>query len=147
MTESERDLGRRWFELVWNQGKREAIAEMLSPNALIHDSGTDTRGPDGFYVFFDRMRTVFSDLHVTFEDSITEADRICVRWLFTAKHTGHGIGVDPTGKNVRVTGISILRVANGQLVEGWQNWDMLGLLQQIQGSANTTNNSTYIAER
>jgi len=52
MTESERDLGRRWFELVWNQGKREAIAEMLSPNALIHDGGTDTRGIDGFYVFF-----------------------------------------------------------------------------------------------
>ena len=144
MTETDRDLGRRWFEFVWNQGRREAIAEMLSPNALIHDSGIDTQGPDGFYAFFDRIRVAFSEVHVSIEDSIVEADRICVRWLFTAKHSGNGMGIDPTGKSVRITGISILRVANGMLVEGWQNWDMLGLLHQIQG---TSNSITYIAER
>jgi steroid delta-isomerase-like uncharacterized protein len=144
MTESERDLGRQWFEFVWNQGRREAIAEMLSPNAVIHDGGTDTRGLDGFYAFFDRMRTSFSEIHVTIEDSIAEADRICLRWLFTARHTGNGIGIDATGKSVRVTGITIIRVANEKLVEGWQNWDMLGLLQQVQGAAKA---ATYIADR
>jgi hypothetical protein len=25
-----------------------------------------------------------------------------------------------------------MRIAGGQLVEGWQNWDMLGMLEQIQ---------------
>jgi steroid delta-isomerase-like uncharacterized protein len=144
MTEAERDLGRQWFELVWNQGKREAIAEMLSPDALIHDGGTDTRGADGFYVFFDRMSLAFSEVHVTIEDSIAEDDRVCLRWQFTARHTGAGLGIEPTGKSVRVTGISIVRVADGKLAEGWQNWDMLGLLQQIQGAGNTR---TYIAGR
>jgi predicted ester cyclase len=117
---------------------------MLSPNALIHDGGIETRGLDGFYDFFDRMKSSFSEMHVTIEDSIAEADRLCLRWLFTAKHTGNGIGIAATGKSVRVTGISILRVANGNLVEGWQNWDMLGLLQQVQGAASA---ATYIADR
>ena len=144
MTESERDLVRRWFESVWNQGKREAIAEMLSPNASIHDGGTDTRGLDGFYVFFDRMKSSFSEIHVTLEDTIAEADRLCVRWQFTAKHTGNGIGIDATGKSVCVTGITIMRLANETLVEGWQNWNMLGLLQQIQG---TPKAPTYIVDR
>ena len=54
------------------------------------------------------------------------------------------MGINATGKSVRVTGISILRVAGGMLAEGWQNWDMLGLLQQIQGAQSTT---TYITER
>jgi predicted ester cyclase len=111
---------------------------------VIHDGGTDTRGLDGFYAFFDRMRTSFSEMHVTIEDSIAAADRICVRWLFTARHTGNGIGIDATGKSVRVTGITIIRVANEKLVEGWQNWDMLGLLQQVQGAAKA---ATYIADR
>lgn len=142
MTDSERDLGQRWFELVWNQGRREAIAEMLSADALIHDGSVETRGLDGFYAFFDRMRNSFSEIHVTIEDSIAEADRICVRWFITAKHTGSGIGIAATGKSVRVTGISILRVANEKLVEGWQNWDMLGMLQQVQGAASA---ATYIA--
>lgn len=71
ITESERDLGQRWFELVWNQGRGEAIAEMPSPNALIHDGDIETRGLDGFYAFFDRMRTSFSEMqHVTIEESI-----------------------------------------------------------------------------
>jgi steroid delta-isomerase-like uncharacterized protein len=144
MTESERNLGWKWFELVWNQGKRAAIAEMMSADALIHDGGSDTRGPDGFYVFFDRMLATFSDVRVIVEDSIAEADRVCVRWTFTAKHTGAGLGIAPTGKSVRVTGITIMRVANGKLLEGWQNWDMLGLMQQINGGGNFT---TYISEK
>jgi hypothetical protein len=38
--------------------------------------------------------------------------------------------------------MSILRVANGKLAEGWQNWDMLGLMAQIGGHARA---ATYIA--
>jgi hypothetical protein len=35
MTKQERDLGRRWFEEVWNKGRRVAIAEMLPPDAVL----------------------------------------------------------------------------------------------------------------
>jgi predicted ester cyclase len=47
-------------------------------------------------------------------------------------HTGNGLGVPPTRKTLRTTGITVVRVANGKLVAGWQNWDMLGLMQQIK---------------
>jgi len=135
MTESERGLGRRWFELVWNQGRREAIAELLSPDAVVHDGGTDTTGPEGFYPFYDRLRATFSELHVHVEDTFADGDKLCVRWSCTGKHTGGGLGVAPTGVTIHVTGISILRVADGRLVEGWQNWDMLGMMEQINGMA------------
>jgi predicted ester cyclase len=57
-------------------------------------------------------------------------------------HTGAGFGIPPTGKSLAVTGMSIVRVHGGRLVEGWQNWDMLGLMQQIQGAPMAP---TYIA--
>jgi steroid delta-isomerase-like uncharacterized protein len=141
MTESERDLGRRWFDEVWNRQRREAIAEILAPDGVIHDGGVDTVGADGFYPFFDRLNATFSDLHVNVEDSIAEGDRVCVRWSCTAKHTGDGLGLAPTGKTIHITGISILRVEGGKLIEGWQNWDMLGMLEQIQGIGKS---ATYI---
>jgi hypothetical protein len=50
------------------------------------------------------------------------------------KHTGGGLGVGPTDKTIHTTGITIMRVAGHKLVEGWQNWDMLGMMEQIQGS-------------
>jgi steroid delta-isomerase-like uncharacterized protein len=133
MTEEERGLGTRWFEEVWNKGDRAAIAEMLSPDAVLHEGGNDSVGPEGFYAFYDRLNAAVSEFRVTVHDTIVEGDRACVRWTCECKHTGDGLGVPATGKTVHVTGISILRIAGGRMVEGWQNWDMLGLLEQIQG--------------
>ena len=143
MSESARDcLAKRWFEEVWNQGRRDAIAELLAPDAVVHDGGVDTVGPEEFYPFFERMQSTFSELHVSVDDTVAEGDKVCVRWSCTAKHTGNGLGVPPTGKSLHVTGMTIIRVAGGRLVEGWQNWDMLGLLEQIKGSGKA---ATYIA--
>jgi predicted ester cyclase len=143
MTELERNLGRRWFEEVWNQKRREAIAEMLLPDSVIHDGGTDSTGPEGFYPFFDRMNNALSEIHVSVDDSFAEGDKICVRWSVTARHTGSGLAILPTGVTIQVTGISILRVKGDKLIEGWQNWDMLGMMEQIQQAARRS--ATYIS--
>jgi predicted ester cyclase len=123
-------------------GGARRLLKMLAPEGVLHEAGTDTIGPEGFYPFFDRMRATFSDLHVKVEDTIADGDKICVRWSCTGKHTGDGLGVAPTGGAIHITGISILRVAGGMLVEGWQNWDMLGMMEQIKGGGKAP---TYIA--
>ena len=142
MTPLERELGRRWFEQVWNQGSREAITEMLAPGAVLHEAGEDSVGPAGFYPFFENMHAVFSDFHVTIEASITEGDQICLRWSCQAKHTGAGLGMQATGVTIDVTGITVIRVGNGMILEGWQNWDMLGMMEQLRG---TKKSATYVA--
>ena len=134
MTEQERELGRRWFDEVWNKGRRDAVAEMLPPDAVLHEAGIDSVGPEGFYPLFDRLNATFSEIHVDVDDTMADGDKICVRWSFSGKHTGGGLGVGPTGKTIHTTGITIMRVAGDKLVEGWQNWDMLGMMEQIQGS-------------
>jgi predicted ester cyclase len=134
MTEQQRDLGRRFFEEVWNQGRRDAIAEFISPEAVLHEGASDIVGPDGFYPFFDRFRAALSEIHTSVGETMAEGDKICVRWSLAAKHTGEGLGVAPSGVSIHVTGITIMRVAGDKFIEGWQNWDMLGLMQQIEGS-------------
>jgi predicted ester cyclase len=131
MGTNDREILHRWFEEVWNKQRREAIAEMLAPEAIFHEAGALTRGPEGFYPFWDRMHASFSAIHVTVHDTIVEHDQLCCRWTCSLRHTGVGLGVPATGKTLEVTGISIVRVAGGMIVEGWQNWDMLGLLEQI----------------
>jgi len=41
------------------------------------------------------------------------------------------MGIPPTGKQVTMTGITILRFAGGKCVERWSEADFLGLLQQL----------------
>src|ERR1700682_4945149 len=132
MSEANKQLAKRWFEEVWNKGRREAIREILAPDAEIQESGEAIKGPEGFYPFFDRMQAAFSDIRVTFHNAIAEGDKVCLRWSCSMTHTGNGLGVPPTRKTLRTTGITVVRVANGKLVAGWQNWDMLGLMQQIK---------------
>ena len=142
MADTASDLGRRWFEEVWNRGRREAIGEMIAPTCIIHDGATDSIGPNGFYPFFDRLSATFSEIHVSVEDTITQGDSACIRWSFTGKHTGAALGIPASGKTIHVTGISILRASEGKIVEGWQNWDMLGMMEQIRSSGKSS--ATYI---
>jgi predicted ester cyclase len=46
-------------------------------------------------------------------------------------HTGGALGFAPSGKAVRSRGISIARFFNGKIIEGWDSWDQLGMLEQI----------------
>ena len=142
MTETERGLGKRWFEEVWNARRREAIAELLTPDAVLHESDSETIGPEGFYPFYDRLQATLSDIHVTVHETLVEGDKLALRWTCTGHHTGGGLGIPATGRPIHVTGLSIMRVENGRLAEAWQNWDMLGLLTQIEGKAKA---ATYIS--
>jgi predicted ester cyclase len=69
---------------------------------------------------------------VTIEETIADGDRVCVRRSCALQHTGAGLGMPPSSKTLQTTGSPIIRVAGGKLAEGWQNWDMLGLMQQIE---------------
>jgi predicted SnoaL-like aldol condensation-catalyzing enzyme len=88
MSEANKKLAKRWFEEVWNKGRREATQEILAPDAVIQESGETVIGPEGFYPFFDRVQAAFSDIYVTTHDTIAEADKICLRWSCTMRHTG-----------------------------------------------------------
>ena len=131
MSETNKALAKRWFEEVWNEGRRETIRELLAPEAVIQEGNDASVGPE-VYLFFDRMQATFSEFHVTIHDAISEEDKVCVRWSCMVRHIGNGIGIPPTNKTLHTTGITVLRIAGGQFVAWWQNWDMLGLMQQIK---------------
>jgi steroid delta-isomerase-like uncharacterized protein len=125
----------RWFEEVWNKGREEAIDEMFAEEAVAHglvdDDGEELRGPRDFKPFFRKFRDAFPDIQVVIEDCVTEGDKAAARCRVVAKHTGDGLGVAATHKPVEFTGMTIIRVQNGQIVEAWNNFDFLSLNQQI----------------
>jgi steroid delta-isomerase-like uncharacterized protein len=141
MTEQERSLGTRWFDQVWNQQRREAIAEMLAPTAVLHDGSSESTGPEGFHPFFERIHGSFSDIRTTVHDTVAEGDKVCFRWSFDGTHSGDKLGFPATGRRVHVTGVAIIRCENGMITEGWQNWDMLGMLEQLKGGQRA---ATYV---
>ena len=127
------ELMRRWFQEVWNEGKIQTVEELFSPDGVAtghFGAQSQIRGPKEFVPFVERIRGTFPDIKVVIEDSFGAKDKVVVRWSTSMTHTGEGFG-PPTNKRVRLTGITIVRIVKGQLVQGWDNWDQLGMLQQI----------------
>jgi len=134
MSEANKALVRRWFEEVWNQGREETIDELFAAEGVgygLGDTDVTTRGPGEFKIFANNLRGALPDIHMTIEDIMAEGDKVTVRIAAEGTHKGGQLGVAPTGRRVRIAGVVIVRIANGQIVEGWNSWDQLGLLRQI----------------
>lgn len=131
---SNKQLVRRWFDEVWNRRDATAIGRLLSKNAVAHGlaaDGGDLIGPDGFVPFHSSFLNGFADLQLTIEDLIEEDDRVAARWRVTGTLSGEGLGVAPTGRRMSITGMTIVRIQDGLIVEGWNNFDVLGMHQQL----------------
>jgi steroid delta-isomerase-like uncharacterized protein len=125
----------RWFDEVWNNGNIEAIDELFAADGVAYglgEAGKDVRGAQGFKPFVQRIRGAFPDFHITVDDTISEGDKIAARFSATMTHTGDDLGFPATGKQVTVSGMSFTRIQNGQIVEGWNNWDIYGMMQQLE---------------
>ncbi len=73
----------------------------------------------------------FPDGQMTIEDLVAEGDRVVARTTFNGTHQGEMQGIPATGKAVSVSGITIFRLDNGKIAEGWLVNDNLGLMQQL----------------
>ena len=123
-----------WFEEVWRKGNLDAIDEMLAPDAVMHGLGgmdTDVAGPEGFKPFVLQLRGAFPDIEVHIEQTVEQGDLIASRWVATMTHQGDHLGPVATNRRVQVTGMSIARLKDGKMIEGWNNWDTMAMMQQI----------------
>ena len=133
MSEGNKAIVRRLFEEVWNKGNSQVTDELFTPNYAHHDASTPDvgRGPESEKKRATLYRTAFSDLRLTVEDIIAEGETVMARWSCRGTHKGDLSGIAPTGKQFAITGITIARLAGGKIVEGYVNWDALGLMQQL----------------
>jgi steroid delta-isomerase-like uncharacterized protein len=132
MSEGHKALARRIFEEIWNQGKMDVADEIYDAHYVTHGHGIDLpSGPDGFKQLVSVFRKAFPDIHFTIEDQIAEGDKVVTRWTSRSTHKGELMGIPATGQQVMTAGISIIQVAAGKIVEGWNNWDRMDMMQQI----------------
>ena len=119
------------IELIGERNLDEAF-ELYALDYIYHGpGGQELRGRAGIRGLWEVWLAGIPDLHSTIEDTISEGDRVVMRWRIEGTHTGEFLGVPPSNAKVNVGVTGIFRVANGQLVECWDQYDALGMMQQI----------------
>jgi steroid delta-isomerase-like uncharacterized protein len=128
------EIASRWFEEVWNQRRVDALDELADPAAVIHDPSIAAVARGGVAEFKEIVRSLLQavpDIRFEVEDTVEEGDRVALRVSVTGTLTGPGLGIEPTGRPFRITGMALGRYRDGKLVEGWNHFDLLGFFEQV----------------
>ena len=124
----------RWLiESVWNAGDLEAIPDFIAPEFMFHGIAMvgDIPGIEGYTMFVGGSRMGFPDAAFTIYDVFAQDDLVTLRVERNGTHTGDLMGIPPTGASVSERAIAIYRISDGKIVEGWMEYDALGLLVQL----------------
>lgn len=131
MSAQQKAIARQLFE-GWSRHDPNAAVQKLAANFSNHNPppGVDPNVA-GLKQWVRSSIDAFPDIAFTIEDQMVEGDRVMTRWTARGTHKGTFMGKAPTGKSVTVTGITIARIRDDEVVESWGEWDTLGLMRQI----------------
>lgn len=125
------------YEQTWidglNRGDVSVADQVFAPDCVIHMSGSPTPdlGLSGFKQMVGGLLAAFPDLRLTIEDFVVAGDKVTTRWSAQGTHTGPLGPVPPTGKRIKVDGLILDRVAGDRVVERWEIWDQMSMMQQL----------------
>src|SRR5262249_45864462 len=98
---------------------------------VYHAMGRDIPGIDGYKATLAPVFDAFPDITNTIDAIVAEGDLVAIRWTGRGPHSGHFMGVAPTGRPIELSGITVERIVDGKRIEGWAVPNLLPLLQQI----------------
>ena len=118
---------------TWNTRVDEKIIQLYSLDYAGDDltGGKKRSGSEGVKDWLDRVLHAFPNIHYTLIDYVESGDRLVLHWLAEGNHHGAFLKIPASGKQVRINGISILKIENGKIKEGKLFWDLAGVLRQI----------------
>ena len=129
--EDNKNLSKKLFEEVWNKGNLNVVDDLIALDYVIHMGNKDLVGIDNYKNFVKIYRNAFPDIYYTVNDLIAEDDKVVERWSAQGTHKGELLGIPPTNKKLKVTGIDIVRIKEGKMVERWAEYDFKGMMEQL----------------
>lgn len=130
--EENKGVTRRCWQACFNDGNLAIVDELVAPGYRWHGpGGQEVTGGEGIKQLIGAFRTAFPDMHMVFEAQLAEDDTVASRWTMTGTHQGDLFGIPPTGKRMTISGIVISRFVGSQIAEEWEEFDQLGMMQQL----------------
>ena len=128
--EENKAIARTYMDQVWNDGKLDRFEEFVSSDIVPHSSPEVTNA-ESMKNGLAMIRNAFPNLRVTLDDELAIDGKVVHRWTMSGTHLGDLQGIPATGKDAVWTGISILRLSGGKIVEYWAQSDSMSMMQQL----------------
>jgi len=131
MSEHNKALLRRFYD-AWNEQKMDEVASMIAPDFIDHAMPPEMAyGREGFLKARSLGKKALADVHIQLEHVFAENDYVITHVIIHATQVGTYQSIPPTGKRFAMEAISIMRLANDQLVEHWECNNFPSLMKQL----------------
>jgi predicted ester cyclase len=112
-----------------DEADEAAVRSIVDERLVSHGALGDVHGADGFIgIMLQNVRGGFPDANVELVAVIAEGDMVSFRLEGSGTHLGPFLGVEPTGRSIRIRGIHHVRIREGRIIEHWQGPDILAML-------------------
>jgi steroid delta-isomerase-like uncharacterized protein len=118
-----------FFERVLNAGDAASLEEFAHRDVLVPESAP---GIEGFRRHLAGMRATFANPEYKVVDTVSEGEKVVVRFSAKATHAGRYMGLPATGRKLRLWGVMIFRFDAGAIAEFWSLIDAEGILKQLR---------------
>jgi predicted SnoaL-like aldol condensation-catalyzing enzyme len=127
--ENNRAIVRRYFEEVWNRGDLAAADLLVAPNFSLEGCGGAISGLEAVKLYVTSYRALHPSVHFTILSLLAEGDMVAACWAVSGMQTAQ-CGADEATAHVQkcyTTGLSVYRIADGQIAEAWIGSDHTGI--------------------
>ena len=124
----------REFIQVWSVGNLDILDRLADEDIRVTYShfGEPIQGVPAFRSALEETFAHFPDLETTARTIVADGENAAVEWQYEGTHRhGELFGVEPSGRRVRVSGMTFYRIVNGRVVEERGVADVLGLMRQV----------------
>jgi predicted ester cyclase len=120
MNNKNKEIGRRWFEDMWNKADNNVVEELVDKNYNPEWVQMDMTGPNLIKHEIKYFRSIFPDLKYQIIELVSQQRKVWIRYKAIGTHLGIAWGFKPTKKEIEFEGISILHInQEGKIVDQW----------------------------
>jgi predicted ester cyclase len=135
-SENPKSVVLRFNREVIEEGNRASFDALMAPgfvNWSVPDASL--RGAENMWNTFNAvLRPALDGLRVDIHDQLLDGDKVTTRKTISGKHTGPLFGIEPTGRQLSIDVIDIVRVRDGQYIEHWGINTLSAVIAQLRGS-------------
>ncbi|MDY6970602.1 MAG: ester cyclase family protein [Spirochaetota bacterium] len=119
------------YEKVFNQNNPDELENIFSEEYVAHHPIAPFKGLEILKQQVTYANNALSGYNIDVHDIFSERNMVVSRFTVRGKHVAPFFNIPGTGKSLRITGMLFTRIEDNKIVEEWEYFDQIGILQQL----------------
>lgn len=118
-----------FFERVLNSGDFSSLGSLSHREVILPERGP---GIENLRKQLTELRSTFANPEYKIVDTISEDEKVAVRFSAKATHEGRYMSIPGSGRKLKLWGVMMFRFEAGLIAEFWSVFDSSAILKQLR---------------